>query len=1125
MLEIIAGRSGSGKSEYVHQRINNNADKGEIILLVPEQISFLNEKRILDDLGEKRAKNITVLSFRRLYNAVSELYGRNDTNRIDDGAKAVIMSLAAEEVCDKLTLYGSRVRKNDFAELMLTAVNEYKMCSISPEQLLAAASVSKDIRLKQKLVESAAVYSAYNAILENTYDDPDDDLTRLYEMLCEHPYFEGKTVYADSFNGFSGQEMKVLGCIIAQAKEVVITLGCDRSTAGKAENTIFREPDITMRQLKALAQRVGTGVKPVVWLDRQHRFRSESIAAVEESIFRFDGDPYYTEDGGVTLYEADDEYDEISQAARQITRLVMYEGYAYRDIAVICRRPEMFKNIILSEFPKYGIPYFLSDPERLEEKPLIRFVLSAFDIIHSSFGTEEIFTFLKTGMTMLSEDEVCLLENYAYMWDIRGKRWRSPFTMNPDGNSPEVNEAMLARLEDLRKAFIEPLSRFSAELSRAQNGGDMAKAVFMLLSRCGTDKKMKRFVNSLDVNALKQKENEARVWDLLMNLLDKAYTVLKNTHTDSRRFAELLRLMIKKNNISDIPRTLDQVIVGAAGNIKNQGFRGVFVIGALEGVFPAVPEASGLFTDSERVALTQMELPLYDSVYGASLKEKYNVYDALSMPSEKLFISRCISDSKGGRCEPSVIFKEVCAILGNPRILRHADLKPEDFFFTEEQCFEECAARFSENTPEAAALREYYSNSEKYSSRFNAVRRAVHEEPFRMSSENQVKKLFGGKMHISASQTEKYYLCPFAYFCRYGLKAKPREKAAMNAGMYGSAVHYILENLLKNEDMDSLKTMDDDALCEIVRKYTSAYIEELGGTEDRTQRFMAQFRSIEKNVTIMLRRLIEEFSVSSFVPSDFELGVGSDEALPSYELELPDGEKISVVGKIDRVDTYTRGGEKYIRIVDYKTNNKKFRLSDVIYGLNLQMLMYLSIIGKNGKKYYSEQEKYSLVPAGILYMPSTPTAKTQGFLSSDTIDSGLADRSTNFRMNGLLIDDKEILSAMEKDIRGIFIPAKMGSKGELEKRSSSVISLEQYGRLFSYIDKKLVNMAQSLLEGKIERKPVKGTKDACRYCDYKNACGFEKGRPENRTGTLSLSAAADIICADETDGKEEDRNE
>ena len=1127
MLQIIAGRSGSGKSEWIHREICRNAEDKEVVLLIPEQSSYYTEKRILETLGPKKAAKVRVLSFKRLYDAVTDIYGISSGKRLDDGSKAVLMSMAAEEMSDRLTLYGSRSKRSDFAQMMLTAVNEYKMCAIFPEDLLKAAQQVKNTRLQQKLRESAAVYASYQALLGSTYSDPDDDLVRLAALLREHQYFSGKTVYIDAFHGFSGQETKIIEELLRQSAYVGITLCCEKTPAKKVETSIFKESLVTLNRLSQIADELGIDQAPVIWLDEQPRYKSPSIAAIEASLFRFDGDCYDLHDGTVQLYEADDEYDEICQTARGICSLVRSEGYSYRDITVVCRNSDMYKNIIASEYPKYGIPFFLSEPQPLSDKPLLKLILSAFEVIHSSFATESILSLLKTGLTPLSDNDVFILENYAYMWEIKGKRWKQPFTMNPDGNKKETNQKRLDYIEALRKAIIEPLTGFGNSVSRAGNGGEITLAVYKLLEELKVSKGMKSFVASLDgVLSIRQRENEARVWDTVMELLDKMYTILRNTSLNSRRYTELLTMMVNRSPISDIPQTLDQVTVGIAGNLRSEAQKAVFLIGALDGIIPAVPASGGLFSDGERASLISLELPLYDSVYGMSLKEKFNAYAALSLPSERLYISRYLSNSKGEVCEPSVIFKEINAILGEQPVRNHSMLTEEELFFTGEQSFEECAALYRDNTVLSATLKEYFSSDDSLSDKWEALVRAADEPLFRINEKGRAKRLFASEasdgsgsavLRLSASQIEEYYKCPFRYFCRYGLRAFPREKASMDARLYGNTVHYILENLIRETDFEELKQMSDDRLSELIRKYTERYLEEIGGKQDRTSRFLAQFDRIEKNLMLLLKRLIDEFKLSSFVPVDFELTIDNGGEIPAYELPLPDGGKLSVIGKVDRVDTYIHNGKKYIRIIDYKTGPKKFRLSDVLWGLNLQMLLYLSVIEKNGREHYSESN-YQLLPAGILYMPSTPETSA-GANRTEEIKNELLDKQrSSLKMNGLVIDDKDIVLAMEHNAGGLFLPVKLKKTAEFDRCTESLVSLEGYGRIFRFIDKKLKEMADSLLSGGIDRKPIKGAHDGCDYCDYRTVCGYEDGKASRHVCNYDIKSSLELM------GKE-DENE
>lgn len=1118
MLNIITGRSGTGKTEIIHHRIYAKAGNGEknLVLIVPEQTSFQREKLMLDHLGAKEAANVQVLSFKRLFEIILEQYGGQTRKRIDDGVKAVLMSLAIEQVSDKLILYQNRSKRRDLAELMLGTVDEYKACAISPEDVMSLSLKIKNQKLSQKLNESAMIYFAYNAILGNTYADPSDDLTVLYEMLLKYQYFKDKEVYIDGFSGFSGQEKNILKVILSQAANTTVSIGCDKDSLFDM-NSIFRETSGTYHWFIRMAEEIGTEIK-ILNLENQKRFQDEALIAIEESVFCFDNDSYLIESDSVKFYEAEDEYDEIRQVCRDISRLVFEENYEFNDIVVICRNINQYSSMIRSEFLKSNISYFLSAPEALETKPLVKLILSAFDIIHSSYSTESVLSFVKTGMTLLSTDDVYLLENYVYIWDIKGKKWKSEFNMNPNGNSSERDEELLSQIEDIRKKIIEPLEKFEKSVKGSSDGAEITKALYELMMDVKANEKVKElawnFEKSGDIHS---KEEEAGIWDTVMNILDKIYHIFENKYVDSRRYDELLRLMLSKNTISDIPETLDSVTIGLAGNIRSENPKAVFVIGAVETEFPAVQEAAGLFSDSERAELVLQNLPLYDPIEGMVQKEKYNIYLALSMAKEKLFISWHKLSAGGEQCLPSLIYREVVNILPKIPLRKFEHLSDEEMFYTSESAFEYCSEIWNENTRRSDTLKQYFENHENYSERIRAIQKAAENVPYRIDG-TTARKLFGQKLKMSASRLEKYNLCPFSYFCEYGLKIFPRKKAKMSSDIYGSASHYILEHMLKDDSFKSILTESDENIKSKISDYLQKFMTDICGDQGHEERFKASFKMIINNLTKVIKMLAEEFAQSQFEAVDFELNIGGEMPdIPAYSLKTPANEEVIITGKIDRVDTYIKENKKYIRIIDYKTGEKKFLLSDVLYGLNMQMLLYLSAIEKNGSKKYSENQKYQLLPAGILYMPATPKhIVSEGMNTEKSRNEALKEQKKSMKMNGILIEDRDILEAMEKNLGGIFIPAKK-KKDETLSASCTLVSAEKFGKIFEYIDRKIIETAKEIFGGNIEARPAKYKLDACQYCQYQSACGFETGKAVRKIQKISeKDALQEMINGEET---------
>lgn len=1153
MAYFILGRSGSGKSELLHRYIKEMPEGKNAVLIVPEQSSFQNEKKLLDNIGAKKAKFTEVLSFKRLCDHIFDQYKGITEQRIDDGIKAVLMSMAIENAPAEggvLELYKSSGKRNlkrtmDLVEPMLVAVNEYKMCLITPEQLSETAKTVENKVLAAKLRDSARIYAAYNALLENSYADPDDDLTKLYDILGENNYFQGMYVFIDSFSGFSAQEFRIIERIFSQAEEVYISLCCDRETLNN-ENSIFAEPDMTYRTLLRLAQKTGQKCNIIEPETEGIRFQTDALKAIEKGIFHgyriSRNDPgkkrvTSENDGSVELYEASDLYDEVSYTAEKIYTLVHEHGYKYSDIEIIARSFDSYKSVIASEFPKYHIPYFLSNPECLENKALIRLMLSAFDVIHSGFDTEAVLRIAKTGLTPLEEEEVFELENYVYVWNIRGKRWKSEFTMSPGGERSdkraEEEAKETAEIEDVRKRLILPMMDFETEIKNASMGSQISFALYRLMENFSCREKFRSFIRHLqeDVSEVFV-EREASVWDSAMAILDKMYHVLGNKKVDSRAYLDLLKIYIRKSPISDIPRTINSVTAGMAGNIRSANPKAVFVLGAVEGIFPAQPGAVGIFTDSERRFLREEQpedkiLPLYEGIYGASLKEKMHVYSALTAPSEKLYVSWYTQSLSGASCEPSVIKSEILSVIPDIEIRHRKNVDfnaPSDpeVFFTQRQSFDICTELWNVENSCSATLKDHYFRSEKYRDRAYATARAADKEPFRLKDGKGIKKLYGDELKVSSTKLDQYAACKFAYFCKFGLEAQPLRRAAMDGGLYGTAMHYIFERILSSNAIDEFVGFDDKTLKEEIKKYLDEYIDSLGDKEERSSRFNAICGKIRKNAFMVLSRMRGQFRNDAFRPIDFELRIGAknESGIPPYELALPTGEKILVNGFVDRVDTAEINGDQYIRIIDYKTGSDKFELGNIANGIKVQMLLYLSAILKKGTKKYADGKV--LLPAGVLYVPSTAKAKSAQSGSENDVKASEKDQNDNFRMRGLLIDDKEVLEKMEPGLGGEYLPASAKKKPPYDfTAASSVVSAKDFESIFRYIDICLKQMGAEVYAGNIEVLPKD---DACKYCEYGSICRFENGGKMQKSVKYNSKEAIEKIRKDTGSKKEENNN-
>ncbi|WP_164919011.1 MULTISPECIES: PD-(D/E)XK nuclease family protein [Acutalibacteraceae] len=1087
MLRLLLGRAGSGKTMAVRNALKDLAGSGDdkLMLIVPEQASFENERAMLRLLGPVLARRVSVVSFSRLAEEVLRHYGGFAGRRLDDGGRSIFMSLALEQVKDRLDIYRRNAESTELIGLLLDTCAEFKMCAVAPEDLFKAAEKMPDGTLRRKVSELSLILSAYDALVAQSYIDPLDDLTRLKEKLEQNDFFSGYTVMVDSFQSFTVQEYDVLSLILRQAKEVRAALCADRLDDPECGAGLFSLVRRTAKILIRLAKQNGVPVAAPIILESGTRFQSEDLKALEEGIYRpSHRKPFSGACKAISIYEAKNSYDESAFVAATIRRLMIDGGYRYRDFAVVARSQESYRGILDAALENWEIPYFMDRPEEIDAEPLMRLVLSAFRITQNGFRSDDVFLYLKTGLCGLTPEQISLLENYTFLWNLSGKKWREEWKDSPEGFAEETKPggaAQLKELNELRIAVVAPLERFAGRTADA-DGEEMAGAVYRLLEELHAAEHLKQFAKQLsDDGNPALAERELRVWDLLMGILDQTALVLGKNKVTGMRYAELLRMVVLSSRIASIPQGLDEVTVGAADRSRPADPKVVFLVGCAQGQFPMVSGSGGLISDRERHELIGLGLELNDTGEGAAVQERFLAYSAMCTASQRLFLCYPVSDEDGKANSPSSILTETRAVLPGVQIWNELLLEQTYFATALKPVMELSAQKWHGGDPFSETLKELLRRRGK-DRELASLAGAAEKRPFAFHDPRKATSLFSREMQVSATQIEIYHLCRFQYFCRYGLGARERKTAELNALEYGSLMHYLLQRLFQEIGSAQINGVTDRELRGVILKFLEDYVEaRFGGLKNRTPRFAYLISRLADSAQIVARRIAEELAQSGFEPVDFELSIGGE--IPPLTIPLPDGGKVEIDGKIDRVDVMARNGVRYLRVVDYKTGQKEFRLSDVIYGMNLQMLIYLAALCENGKRRYGE-----VLPAGVLYMPANrPSAAAKREDDGKKLEK---DFGRKLRMDGLILNDAEVVAAMEPDGKGTYLPVTL--KGGVPSGEGHLITERELEQAFHYIRRLVADMAEELKRGKIAAVPLSGDYDACAWCPYGAVCGHER---------------------------------
>lgn len=1092
MLKLILGRAGCGKTTKVLERLCQAGKERRQVLMVPEQQSHQAERALCRAGGDQVSLYAEVLSFSRLANRVFLAAGGMGEPELDSGGRLLLMYQAVKAVSPELTVYARPSRRPAFLENLLATVDELKSCCVQPQLLLQAGEEVEGPE-GDKLRDLGLICGAYQALTARTALDPRDRLTRTAEKLSACPWARDMDLWLDGFTDFTPQQGEVLAQLMAQAHQITVTLTCDHLEEDEGGTGIFSPARRTAATLLRLAKERGISCEVEI-LSNDCSPRVPALAKVERELFGLEGEPASCEDA-VELHRALTPRSEVEWAASRIRTLVREEGLRYRDIEVTARDFGAYQPLIESVFPRYQVPVFASAMTDILEKPILTLVTAALETVAGGYRYDDVFRYLKTGLTDLPEEDRDLLENYVLKWNLRGSRWTQtkPWNMHPRGYGfpmTEEDKALLERLDRARRQVAEPLELLRKNTNKTGEG--QAISLYSFLERIGLPERLEE-----RVAALRQREQPAlaeeyrQLWEIVCGGLEQCAQLLGETPMELEEFAALFRLVLSQYDVGTIPVSLDRVTAGETTRQTGQHGKVLFLLGADDASIPQVSAPAGLLSDDDRSLLASYGLELNQTARDLLYREMTTVYLTCARPTRKLIVSWPGQSGAGEERRPCFLVERLRLLFSDLAVEREEDLYGRFRLQAPLPALEQ-AGRSQSAHDALLALPEYVPLVER-------LDRAARWERGRLSR-GAVERLYGHRVPMSASRMDKYKSCHFSYFMRYGLQAERRKPAGFTAPEYGTFVHYVLEHVLKDDafQQTTLPGWEDeqdqerrDRVAELTRQAVEQYVrEELGGLEQQSERFQYLFRRLLRSVQAVVDNVTQEIWASKFRPISFELGFGSGKDLPPVELTVGDV-TLSITGFVDRVDGWEKDGRLYLRVVDYKTGRKSFDLTEVWNGLGLQMLLYLFTLEDRGEKFYGKPVE----GAGVLYLPARDAIiKGSRSMSDDAWRKQLDKELTR---SGLVLSDPAVLDAMEepgeKGYR--FLPLKV-SKSTGEITGEALATAEQLGKLGGHIQKVLEEICGEIAQGNIAADPFwRGPeKNACRYCDYAQACHFEEGR-------------------------------
>ncbi len=1078
MLRIITGRSGSGKTDELFSLMKKCENA---IYIVPEQYSFAAEKKVTQAFGMSGMGNPDVFSLRRLAYYFEEMYGGNLKEDISKSGRIMVLYDITKQNASSLSLYGGSARRGEMAQQSAVIVTTFKKYGITKEKIEKALKQTKNSLLYKKLSDCKVIFDAYDAFLKDGYRDADDLLEGLCKNIQKTDYLTGKDVFIDAFQAFTPLEYDVIKNILKKAKSVTVALGaCD----GQDE---FETANRTKNNLIRIAASEGIEYKGEVKLLGAMFTACDELKVLEKSFFEDEEEVFLDKTDKIRLHRAKNEYTETENAAREVERLCRDEGYRYRDIVIVARELEKYERNLSRVFERFDIPLFMDKKTPLSGEAAAIFLLSAIKIISRGWKNESVFEYMKTAFSPLLPSEADELENYCLAAGVKRRDWRRtddwdmPLSVKDDG----VDKDYLERINSIRKRLTEPVVRLEEKIKGRHTGRELSIAFYEFMEECGIEDKIETLSDNLTQNGDADTAMRMRqVYELTVGVLESFDNAFCDKKLNAEEFGAIFASGMESVEIGVIPSTTDCVCAGSIDRARSHGAKAVIIIGAKEGEFPQAPKDTGIFSDADRHELMEYGIELPPDTLGKIYMEESLVYSALTCATERLYVSY---SQEGESAKPSSIIKRIYRVFPNAFVSDElTDNNSLSRIASAKSTYEDFASEYAlyrsgeEVEPCWLTALDYYKNDPLWQDKLKEIEKYTSYENKTELVREELLRARYTELTTSVSRLEGYVKCPFAYFAEVTLGLRERKQLEVTAADSGTFLHEFVDLFGKGlaEDGKNWRDIDDGYIDkkteEITLSLLSGLNKHLLESSPRIRHLFAELKRIAKrSVTV----LSEHMKKGRFEPLGYEIVFDRNGDFKPMTIDLPNGQKVVLRGRVDRADVLNSANGKFVRIIDYKSGNKKFSLSNIYHGFDLQLAVYLTAICENG----------DYRPGGMLYFKiDDPIIEAAGTVSDEKVKSEIVKK---LKMDGLVLADDEVLEAMDKDYaKGSNVINVKRKKDGSFTESSNIASESDFAAVSRHAKSMVKKLAGEILGGNNAIKPVRG---ACEWCEMKSLCGFD----------------------------------
>ena len=1116
-LRFCFGPSGSGKSHRIYEEIMQRAAEEpgrNFLIIVPDPFTMQTQKDLVMRSDRDGILNIDVLSFGRLSHRILEEVGTKEMPVLDDTGKSLVLQKVAADLKEQLPAMGSLLHKQGYIHEVKSAISEFMQYGISTQDMdKLITSAQKRGALAMKLKDLKTLYRGFQDYIRDHFITTEETLDVLRRSLSKSKILKGSVVVFDGFTGFTPIQNRLIQELMRVCAEtiVTVTIGVGEDPYKMdGEQKLFHLSKKTVADLEKLAAEaeVERGEDLFVKGGPNRFAKAPALHYLEQNLFRYQYEPYAGEQQEIHMFEALSPREEVHQTALYIRHLIREQGMTYRDIAVVIGDLEGYASYVETEFGQLEIPCFLDRTRGIVLNPMIEYIKSALQLYIKDFSYDTVFHFLRSGMADISREEIDELENYVIRTGARGYRTYSRlFTRRTEelqGNaegSEQAEEKTMERLNRIRQQFMDAVEIL--HMGSQEKAGDYVSHLYDFLEQNQVQQKLLNYQQQFEKEGdLSRAREYAQIYRLVMDLLDQVYELLGEEEISRQEFADILEAGFGEITVGTIPQNVDRIVVGDMERTRLKQVKVLFFLGVNDGNIPKNASKGGIISDMDREFLIESGTEMAPSPRQQMYIQRLYLYLNMTKPSEQLYLSYAKVNSEGKGIRPSYLIDTVRKLFPamsveypqNRSRLEQIEGRQEGARYLAEELRE-----YVEGTLPEEERQDFYLMYRAYEADA-AGRDLLTRAAFRRYRESGLSRivaraLYGQQLENSVSRLETYAACACRHFLQYGLSLQEREEFGFEASDMGTVYHAVLENFAGKLAESNLTWWDftEDFAAKAVKESVEAYAATYGETvlysSARNEYAITRMSRILTRTVLTLQKHLKQ---GSFQPDDYELSFRFAEDLDSIHVDLSEDEKMHLQGRIDRIDVSEDAEHVYVKVIDYKSGNRKFDLAALYYGLQLQLVVYMNAAMEMESRKHPDKE---IVPAALLYYHiDDPTIETPVELTDEQINEQIL---AKLRMNGVVNSDPGVVERLDRYMqdKSVVIPVEKKKDGSFSARSG-VLSREEMQLISSYVDAKIRSIGREILDGKIAANPYeKGNEEACTYCAYKKVCGFDGSIP------------------------------